>query len=30
MNQELREVYNITDIVAHIKKKRVEWIGNLV
>jgi hypothetical protein len=30
MNHELRELYKITDIVADVKKKRLEWIGNLV
>jgi hypothetical protein len=30
MNQESREIYKITDIVADIKKKRSEWFGNLV
>jgi hypothetical protein len=30
MSRELRELYKITDIVADIKKKRVEWIGNVV
>jgi hypothetical protein len=29
-NQELRELYNITDIVTDIKKKRLERIGNIV
>jgi hypothetical protein len=29
-NQELRELYKDLDIVADIKKIRVEWIGNVV
>ena len=29
-NQELRELYKDLDIVADIKKKRLEWIGHVV
>jgi hypothetical protein len=29
-NQELRELYKYLDIVADIKKKRLEWIGHVV
>ena len=29
-NQELRELYKDLDIVADIKKKRPEWIGQVV
>jgi len=29
-NQELREQYKDVDIVADIKKKRLEWIGQVV
>ena len=29
-NQELRELYKDLDIVAGIKRKRLEWIGHVV
>jgi hypothetical protein len=29
-NLELKEIYKCIDIVADIKKKRLEWIGHLV
>ena len=29
-NQELRELYKYLDIVAAIKKKKLEWIGHAV
>ena len=29
-NQELRELYKDIDIVAGIKKKKLEWIGHAV
>jgi hypothetical protein len=30
INQELRELYKDLDILADIKKKRLEWIGHVV
>jgi hypothetical protein len=30
INQELQELYKDVDIVAGIKKKRLEWIGHVV
>ena len=29
-NQEMRELYKDLDVVADIKKKRLEWIGHAV
>jgi hypothetical protein len=29
-NKELRELYKVLDIVADIKRKRLEWIGHLL
>jgi len=29
-NPELRELYKYLDIIADIKKKRLEWIGHVV
>ena len=29
-NQELRELYRNIDIVANIKRKRLEWIGHVI
>lgn len=28
-NQELRELYNISDFVAHNKRRRLEWLVNM-